>query len=77
MERYEKAKAKAVSLQQKKEERLSKRDLIGGFMSELAQRKELLTEFDEKLWIALVGHVTVFQDGRLVFAFRDGTEIEV
>ena len=76
MERYEKAKAKAVSLQQKKEERLAKRDLIGGFISELAHRKELLTEFDEKLWIALVEHVTVFQDGRLVFAFRDGTEIE-
>jgi hypothetical protein len=37
MERYEKAKAKAVSLQQKKEERLAKRDLIGGFMSEFAQ----------------------------------------
>ena len=77
VERYEKAKAKAVSLQQQKEERLAKRDLIGGFISELAQRKELLTEFDEKLWIALVEHVTVFQDGRLVFAFRDGTEIEV
>ena len=26
---------------------------------------------------ALVEHVTVFQDGRLVFAFRDGTVIEV
>ena len=76
VKRYEKAKAKAVSLQQQKEERLAKHDLIGGFMSELAQRKELLAEFDEKLWIALVEHVTVFQDGRLVFVFRDGTEIE-
>lgn len=76
VERYEKAKAKAVSLQQQKEERLAKRDLIGGFMSELVQRKELLTEFDEKLWIALVERVTVFQDWRFVFTFRDGTEVE-
>ena len=77
VERYEKLQKKSFSLQKQKEERLAKRDLIGGFMSEFAQRKELLTEFDEKLWIALVGHVTVFQDGRLVFSFKDGTEIEV
>ena len=72
VERYEKARARAVYLQQQKEERLAKRDLIGGFISELAHRKELLTEFDEKLWIALVEHVTVFQDGRLVFCFGTG-----
>ena len=77
VERYEKLKKKSLSLQQQKEKRLAKRDLIGGFMSELAQRKELLTEFDEQLWIAAVDKVTVFHDGRLVFSFKDGTEIEV
>ena len=77
VERYEKLKKKSLSLQKQKEERLAKRDLIGGFILELSKCKKLLTEFDEKLWVAAVDKVTVFEDGRLVFAFKDGTEIEV
>ena len=75
VERYKKLKKKSLSLQ--KEKRLVKRDLIGGFILELSKCKELLTEFDEKMWVAAVDKVTVFEDGRLVFAFKDGTEIEV
>lgn len=77
VERYERLQKKSISLQKQKEERLAKRDLIGGFISELSKCKELLTEFDEQFWIAAVDQVTVFQDGKLVFAFKDGTEIEV
>ena len=77
VERYEKLQKKSFSLQKQKEERLAKRDLIGGFILELSKCKELLTEFDEKPWVATVDKVTVFQDGRLVFSFKDGTEIEV
>ena len=76
VERYEKLKKKSLLLQKQKEERLAKRDLIGGFILELSKCKELLTEFDEKLWVAAVDKVLVFQDGRLVFTFKDGTEIE-
>lgn len=76
VERYEKLQKKSFSLQKQKEECLAKRDLIGGFILELSKCKELLTEFDEKLWVAAVDKVTVFQDGRLVFSFKDGTEIE-
>ena len=77
VERYEKLQKKSFSLQKQKEERLAKRDLIGGFILELSKCKELLTEFDEQLWIAAVDKVTVFHDGRLVFSFKDGTEIKV
>lgn len=77
VERYKKLKKKSLSLQKQKEKRLAKRDLIGGFILELSKCKELLTEFDEKMWVAAVDKVTVFEDGRLVFAFKDGTEIEV
>lgn len=77
VERYDKLQKKSFSLQKQKEERLAKRDLIGGFILELSKCKELLTEFDEQLWIAAVDKVTVFQDGRLLFVFKDGTEIEV
>ena len=77
VERYEKLKKKSLALQKQQEERLSKRDLIGGFILELTQCKELLAEFDEKLWIALVERVTIFQDDRLTFEFRNGTKIDV
>ena len=76
VERYEKLKKKSLSLHKQKEERLAKRDWIGGFILELSKCKKLLTEFDEKLWVAAVDKVTVFQDGRLAFVFKDGTEIE-
>lgn len=77
VERYEKLQKKSISLQKQKEERFAKRDLIGGFISEFSRCKEMLTEFDEQLWIAAIDKVTVFQDDKLVFAFKDGTEIEV
>ena len=34
-------------------------------------------EFDEKLWHAVVDHVTVYNDDRLVFSLKDGSEITV
>ena len=43
----------------------------------LSKRKELMTEFGEKLWIAAIDKVTVYHDGKLLFIFKDGTEIEV
>lgn len=44
---------------------------------ELSKCKKLLTGFDEKLWVTAVDKVTVFQDSRLVFSFKDETEIEI
>jgi len=76
-ERYEKLQKKSLLLQKQKEERLAKRDLIGGFILELSRCKELLTEFDEQFWIAAVDKVTVFQDGGLILSFKDGTEIKI
>ena len=34
-------------------------------------------EFDEKLWHAVVDHVTVYHDDRLVYSLKDGTEITI
>ena len=31
--------------------------------------------FNEGTWDALVDHVTVREDGRIVFAFKNGTEV--
>ena len=34
-------------------------------------------EFDEKLWHAVVDYVTVYNDDRLVYSLKDGTEITI
>ena len=32
--------------------------------------------FDDRLWIAVIDHATVFHDGRIVFTFVNGMEVE-
>ena len=34
-------------------------------------------EFEEKLWHAMVDRVTVYNDDRLVYSLKDGTEIRL
>ena len=48
---------------------------IGGMLTELEELDTPPIEFDEKLWHAVVDHVTVYNDDRLVYSLKDGTEI--
>ena len=73
--RYEKAKARADALQEQKKQRQAKADAIGGFMFELAERGDAITEFDERLWLAVVERATAYNDGRLVFTFQNGVTV--
>ena len=50
---------------------------IGGMLFELMELEQLPIEFDEKLWNATVERLTVYEDERLVFSLKDGTEITV
>jgi len=45
-------------------------------MFELKEYDEPISEFDEKLWVYCVDRVVVHADGKLVFHFRNGAEIE-
>ena len=63
-------------LEYQKENKLSKRKAIDRFISDLSKRDELLTEFDNCLWLTVVDTVTVQSDGILLFKFNDGTEIK-
>ena len=74
--RYDVAKAKLNTLQKEKGQRLAKAEAIGGFIFELSEYTEAISEFNEGLWLALVEKATAFHDGRLVFTFQNGTEIE-
>lgn len=37
---------------------------------------DVLTEFDDSVWNAVIANVTVFHDGSMVSQFKDGTEIK-
>ena len=73
--RYETAKAKLEKLQAEKAQREAKAEDIGGFMFELAEYGESLTEFDDRLWLTLIDTVTVHRDGQLTFKFQTGHEM--
>lgn len=76
MQRYENQKAQAEELEKEKQARLDKSISIGGFMFELAEYNEGITEFDDMLWTMTIDKATVYNDGQIVFIFRNGMEIE-
>ena len=47
------------------------------FMERMGQYADLVTVFDEKLWYSTVDMVTVFEDKRMAFTFRDGTQVTI
>ena len=75
-ERYNTTREKIDALEKKKAARLGEADKIGAFMFEMLERDEPLDTFDERLWIAVIDHATVFHDGRIVFTFVNGMEVE-
>lgn len=75
VERYEKLRERYTQLQEDLEEREMKSIRVSGFLFSLREQEELPIAFDEKLWNAMVDHVTVHTDERLVFHFKNGTEI--
>ena len=67
---------RAGNLETQKATKFEKGTYISGMMFELSEFEHSITEFDEQLWMMVVETVTVYKDGRLVFRFRNGTEIE-
>lgn len=47
------------------------------FIEALKKQPLVLEEWDERLWVAILDWATVFRDGRMVFRFKSGSEIEV
>ena len=74
VDRYEKAKERYDALTALRREKLSKAKAIDRFIATVSKREELLTEFDNRLWLSLVDYVEVHRDGTLTFHFFDGTE---
>ena len=73
-DRYEALRAKQAALEKERREREMKSDVLSGFLFELGELDELDMEFKPQRWNAIVDHVTVYHDGRLVFHFHNGAE---
>ena len=76
IERYEQLSSRFDELTVLKEEKLAKRRSIERFIATLSKQEDILTEFDNWLWLSTVERVTVKSDGTLVFKFYYGAEIE-
>ena len=77
VERHEKAQNRYDTLQKKRERRLIQADVMSGFLFIIAELDTLQLQFAPILWHTTVDHVTVYADERLVFYFRNGSDVEV
>ena len=75
VDRYDKAKKRLGALREQRQLQELKGDILSGFLFELGELYDLPMVFKEETWNALVDHVTVHEDGRIVFAFKNGTEV--
>jgi DNA invertase Pin-like site-specific DNA recombinase/uncharacterized tellurite resistance protein B-like protein len=76
-ERYQVAEEKLNTLLAERKRMEAEALAISGMLFELMELEQLPIEFDEKLWNATVKRLTVYEDERLVFSLKDGTEITI
>ncbi|MCX4292056.1 MAG: hypothetical protein OSJ36_09745 [Odoribacter sp.] len=76
-ERAKKADARIQELMAQRTQRMQKAETIGAFMFEMHERDEAVEEFNNKLWFMTVDKVVVQKDGKLVYSFRNGMQVEV
>ena len=76
VERYHAAQDRLDDLQQLRITRSFQADVLECFMFEIKAIDTMLPlEFTNRFWNNLIDRVTVYHDGRMVFRFKDGTEV--
>jgi hypothetical protein len=77
VERHEKAQNRYDTLQKKRDRGLIQADIMSGFLFAITELDNLQLQFYPPLWHTTVDHVTVYADERLVFHFKNGSEVEM
>ena len=77
VERYEKLQAEYDALLQQKERRQIQAEAVGRCLDALAALELPQIAYTDSLWNTAVDQVTIFTDDRLVFHFKNGSEVEV
>ncbi|RJX23832.1 MAG: recombinase family protein [Dethiobacter sp.] len=75
LERHRKAAERIAELEVLQRERQNKALILEKFMKDIEARPLAIDEFDEQLWAAAVDKAMVLANGKLIFTFKDGTEI--
>ena len=73
--RYQKLQAEEEGLKKKRDEREAMAENIGAFMFSLYEQEDVITEFDDKLWLASVEKAIIRADEKITFIFRNGSEV--
>jgi len=73
--KFNKAKEQHTKLQKTMEQRQLKADTIKNFINEISEMDNIPIEFNERLWNSVIDTVTVYEDERIVFKFKNGIEI--
>jgi DNA invertase Pin-like site-specific DNA recombinase len=75
MERYDAAKVKVDTLEKERTLRLARADSFDAFICTLKDVDVLPTKFDDRLWLKTINTVTVKDDGKLIFKFQNGMNL--
>jgi site-specific DNA recombinase len=75
MGRYETAQKGIIKINDKMVERTAKQEKITRFLDNMKRHDKLVTEFDEKLWLATVDSLTVHSESEMAVTFKDGSEV--
>ena len=76
-ERFETARKRLAEITELRQERNEKKTRIRLFIESMNREQELVQSFDEELWYSTVDYVTVYEEKRMVFTFRDGRQVEM
>jgi len=75
--RFETAKERLEEITNQRELAQARRNEIKAFIKSLGEQRNLILEFDERLWRTLADKTTVYASDDIRFAFRDGTVIKI
>ena len=74
--KYDAQMEKVEQLKVLRAERLQKAEAVSAFMFEIHEQERFIEDFSEKLWLTTIETVTVYHDGRMVFRFKNGMEVQ-
>ena len=76
VQRYHTAEERTAQLQGQKVRKRFQADVMDCFITELMTLDALLpVQYSDRLWLNLIDRVTIYEDGSLVFRFKNGAEI--
>jgi len=75
--RFDTAKARFEKVSELTSDKKARGELVETFIAELERQDGLVAEFDERLWVTLVDHATVYSENDVRFTFKNGAEVTV